>query len=167
MARKIAAGSALIEAAEAVVRDTADAHELRKAQAVLLPAIFGLDLIATGRLIGRSRASVSRLQGEFRATVAGQERPRDNWGGRRRQHMTAKQEQAFLQPFLQVAGDGGVLVVTEIHKAYEAAVGKSVAPSTIYRLLARHGWRKLTPARRHPKSDPARQQAWKKNSKRI
>jgi hypothetical protein len=31
-------------------------------------------------------------------------------------------------------------VVRTIRKAYEAAVGKRVPASTIYRLLARHGW---------------------------
>jgi hypothetical protein len=33
----------------------------------------------------------------------------------------------------------------------------------VYRLLARHGWRKVAPDTRHPKSDPAEQERWKKN----
>ena len=32
------------------------------------------------------------------------------------------------------------------------------------RLLARHGWRKVAPDTRHPKSDPLAQEQWKKNS---
>jgi transposase len=167
MARKANAVPELIEAAEKVARETADAYELRQAQAILLPALFSLDLIATGRAIGRSRASVSRLQAAFRAVTSGRESPRRNWGGRRRQNLTFEKEQAFLVPFLATAQGGGVLVVSDIHRAYEAALGKRVPPSTIYRLLARHGWRKIAPARRHPKSDPAAQQAWKKNSRRT
>jgi hypothetical protein len=35
--------------------------------------------------------------------------------------------------------------------------------STTYRLLARHGWRKVQPDTKHPKSDPALQDEFKKN----
>jgi Winged helix-turn helix len=31
--------------------------------------------------------------------------------------------------------------------------------------LHRHGWRKLAPDKRHPKSDPQAQEEWKKNSR--
>ena len=41
-------------------------------------------------------------------------------------------------------------------------LGPPVAASVVWRLLARHGWRKVAPNRRHPKSDLAAQQAWKK-----
>jgi transposase len=165
MPRKSSVAQELVLAAETVVQTTSDAHELRKAQAILLPALHSLDLIATGRLIGRSRASVSRLQNEFRATIEGQQSPRSNWGGRRRQNMNPEEEQAFLEPFFKKAQRGGVLVVSDIQKAYETAVKRTVPPSTIYRLLARHGWRKIAPARRHPQGDPEAQQAWEKNSK--
>jgi hypothetical protein len=39
-----------------------------------------------------------------------------------------------------------------------------VAASVVYRMLARHGWRKVAPDTRHPKSDPVAQEDWKKNS---
>jgi hypothetical protein len=37
----------------------------------------------------------------------------------------------------------------------------------IYRLLARHGWRKVAPDTRHPKSKPEVQEAWKKTPGRT
>ena len=37
---------------------------------------------------------------------------------------------------------------------------------TVYRMLARHGWRKAAPDTKHPNSDPVAQEAWKKNSVR-
>ena len=40
---------------------------------------------------------------------------------------------------------------------------RKVAPSVVYRLLARHGWRKVAPDTQHPKSDPVVQAEWKKN----
>ena len=35
--------------------------------------------------------------------------------------------------------------------------------STTYRLLARHGWRKVQPDTKHPKGDPVKQDEFKKN----
>jgi len=75
-----------------------------------------------------------------------------------------KQEDGLLAQFLEKAGDGTVLVVAEVKKAYEEAVGHGVPKSTVYRMLARHGWRKVAPRRRHPQSDVEKQKAFKKNS---
>ena len=41
-------------------------------------------------------------------------------------------------------------------------LGHPVAASVVYRMLARHGWRKVAPDTRHPKSDPQVQEEWKK-----
>jgi hypothetical protein len=38
----------------------------------------------------------------------------------------------------------------------------ALAASTVYRMLDRHGWRKLVPRPRHPKADVAAQAAFKK-----
>ena len=65
---------------------------------------------------------------------------------------------------MEKAERGGVLVVPPIHAAYEERIGSSVAASTVYRMLARHGWRKVTPDTCHPKRDVQAQEAFKKNS---
>lgn len=49
-------------------------------------------------------------------------------------------------------------------QAYREHSGKDVARSTIYRLLERHGWRKVVPRPRHPKADQAAQSAFKKTA---
>jgi transposase len=85
-------------------------------------------------------------------------------GGARRRNMSHQQEVAVLTRFLDPAKSGGVVVVRSIHDAYEAAIGRPVSSSTVYRLLARHGWRKITPRSRHPKQDAAAQAALKKRS---
>ncbi|AIA31836.1 helix-turn-helix domain-containing protein [Leptospirillum ferriphilum] len=56
------------------------------------------------------------------------------------------------------------MVVPPIHAALEERVGHTVPKSTVYRLLARHGWRKVSPDTRHPKADPAVQDAYKTTS---
>ena len=43
--------------------------------------------------------------------------------------------------------------IDAVHRAYEARVGRSVALSTIYSLLHRHGWRKPVPTRRRGSTD--------------
>ena len=164
MARKPKHAAALADAAESMVRRASSARDLREAQAVLLPALHGLSLEQTGRLIGRSRASVTRLRARFKRGVEHPDEPGRQWGGRRRQNMSVDQEAAFLAPFLERAKVGGILVVAPIQTAYEKALGRKVPESTVYRLLARHGWRKIAPRPRHPKADPERQEAWKKNS---
>jgi transposase len=83
-------------------------------------------------------------------------------GGRRNQHLTFEEEAEFLAPFLDSAAKGGILVVSQVQVAYEVKIGKAVPPSTVYRLLARHDWRKIVPRPQHPKADPAAQAAFKK-----
>lgn len=85
-------------------------------------------------------------------------------GGRRHQHLSAEQEAEVLAPFVERAKAGGMLKVAEIQQAYEQRAGVAVAPSTIYRLLDRHGWRKVVPRPRHPKADVAAQAAFKKTA---
>jgi len=87
-------------------------------------------------------------------------------GGRRHQYLTLQEEQAFLTPFFAQAESGQIATVAQIQRAYEAKVGHEVDDSTIYRLLARHGWRKLMPRPRHPQADPQAQEQFKKTLKR-
>jgi transposase len=87
-------------------------------------------------------------------------------GGRKRFYLTIEQEKHFLQPFFKRAEKGEIATCAEIHAAYEAHIGGSVDESTIYRLLARHGWRKVIPRPKHPKADKEQQEAFKKTSQR-
>ena len=87
-------------------------------------------------------------------------------GGRSHATLSLPEEQAFLAPFFERAQAGELATIQEIHHAFEAHIGKSVHETTIYRLLARHGWRKLMPRPRHPKSDPHAQEQFKKTIRR-
>lgn len=83
-------------------------------------------------------------------------------GGRRHQYLTLPEEKEFLAPFFAQAESGEIATVAQIQHAYEAKVGHEVDESTIYRLLNRHGWRKLMPRPRHPQADPQEQEQFKK-----
>jgi len=88
---------------------------------------------------------------------------RGTFGGNHR-NLSYAEEEALLEPFLREAKKGQILIVTDIHRAYEAAVGRTVPLSTVYRMLDRHNWRKVMPRPRHPKANPEEQEAYKKNS---
>jgi transposase len=165
MARPRRIDEELVRKATDAVNNPESMTELRSAQAVLLPAIMGATLEQTATLLGVSRASVPRLQARFRQSMqTGKSPPR--WGGRRRSLMTFDQEKEFLEPWAQQAKAGGILVISVIRAALAQHLGRPIKPSVVYRLLERHGWRKATPDTHHPKSDPAAQEEWKKNSRK-
>lgn len=85
-------------------------------------------------------------------------------GGRHHEYLTFEQEQAFLQPFFARAQRGEIATVEQIHQAFEAHVQHAVHRNSIYRLLHRHGWRKLLPRSRHPKANPEEQDAFQKKT---
>ena len=57
---------------------------------------------------------------------------------------------------------GGVVVVPPLREQIAERLGKPVALSTIYRMLARNGWRKLAPDTAHPQGNPSAREDWKK-----
>jgi transposase len=85
-------------------------------------------------------------------------------GGRRRENMTVAEENALLARFAKAAGAGEMLNIHDLKGAYEQAIGHQTSNSTIYNLLARHGWRKLMPRPFHPQRDLAAQNAFKKTA---
>jgi transposase len=84
-------------------------------------------------------------------------------GGRRREYLTWEQEKQFLEPFFTRAQAGEIATTGEIHRAFEERIAHKVDEATMYRLLQRHGWRKVVPRPRHPKAQEEVQEAFKKN----
>jgi hypothetical protein len=50
------------------------------------------------------------------------------------------------------------------HETRIARLERTLALSSVYNALHRHGWRKLAPDQRHPQSDAAAQAEWKETS---
>ena len=82
-------------------------------------------------------------------------------GGRRSSDLSLAAEGEFLAPFIAQAKQGKISTRATIQTAFEQRVGENVAPSTIYRLLERHHWRKLVPRPHHPQAEPEAQDAFK------
>jgi transposase len=164
MARPRRVDMAMVAQAQALAVEAKTVDDLRCAQAVLLPALLDATLEQTAAVLGVGRATVARYQSRLRDRVARPSRAQPQWGGRRRTAMTLEEERRFLEPWARLSAEGGMLVVSPLRAELAQHLGHPVASSVVYRLLARHGWRKVAPDTRHPKSDPAVQQEWKKNS---
>lgn len=65
-------------------------------------------------------------------------------------NLTRKQEEDFLAEFLKKAEAGQIVTVPEMKQRYDEIIGFESAKSTIYRLIKRHGWRKVMPRSKHP-----------------
>ena len=161
MARPRRIDPLLVQRAQLTAATSTSVESLRQCQAVLLPALFGATLEQTASVLGVGRATVARLQTTFRKQGAGSA-PARKWGGRRQALLAREEEVAFLTPWLARATAGHLVVVSPIRAALAQHLGKPVKPSVVYRLLARHGWRKVAPDTRHPKSKPEVQEEWKK-----
>lgn len=68
-----------------------------------------------------------------------------------RRNMSYAEEEELLSSFEERAKMGRVVEVSDIKAAYEKKVGHTIGGGQIYRVLKRHGWRKIKPRSRHPK----------------
>lgn len=166
MSRTVSFPDEVIDVAREQVGKAATARDMRAGLSVLLPALLGVPKPLVAEVLGVGTATVSRMQQELRDQVRGRAPEKAGWGGRRRETVSYEQEAAFLEPWALQAATGGVLLVPPIHAAFEQKVGHPVAPSTVYRMLARHGWRKVEPDTCHPNRDAEAQEQFKKGASR-
>jgi transposase len=68
-----------------------------------------------------------------------------------RRNMSYDEEAQLLARYEQQAMAGQIVETSEMKKAYEEQAGHRIGGQQIYRVLARHGWRKVMPRSKHPK----------------
>jgi transposase len=151
---------------QVLLRQTKTVADQRRIQAVLMRALDALPPVRIAALTGLSVHTVrvihSRFLREGEAWLTG----RPGRGGRRRTLLTDAQTSELLARHAAAAGQGQVVEAGIFKRDYERTVGHKVSASTVYRLLARAGWRKVVPRPSHPKKDPAAEAAFKKTSPR-
>jgi transposase len=137
--------------------------EYRRVLCVWLRAALGMPAIEIATVLGWSTGSVHNLHSRYlregASALVGSGR-----GGRRWAWLTVGEEEELLAAFAHPAEQGGITEISAVQAALEQRVGQAVAKSTVYRLVARWGWRKLVPRPFHPDTLPAVQQAFKKSS---
>lgn len=149
-----------------LLRQSRSVADQRRIQAVLMRALDASPPERIAEVTGLSVASVrvihSRFLREGEACLVG----RPGRGGRRRTLLSEPQARRLLDAHAAAAARGEVIEAGRFRRDYEAMVGHKVAASTVYRLLARAGWRKIAPRPSHPRKDPAAEAEFKKSSRR-
>lgn len=150
------------ERLSALLKSTRQKEHYQRIQCCWLRAAFDLSAERIASMIGYSVQTVYQVHSRYLSggEAALEPRPR---GGRRRANLSLAEEQALLADFVAEAEAGGLLEVGALIAAYEKAVGRQVPPSTVYRMLKRHDWRKIAPRPHHPQNDPVQAEAFKKN----
>jgi transposase len=145
----------------ALLKEANSKADYQRIQCVWLRAALGLRAAQIAIALGWQVGSVRQVHSDYlrqgEAVLRGKP-----LGGRHRQNLTSEQEKELLLPFLEQAETGGVLVIAPVQAAYEAAVGRPVHHSVVYRALHRQGWRKITPRPKHPKANEEAREAFKK-----
>jgi transposase len=147
----------------ALLKECKDKATYQRVQCVWLRAALGLPAPQVAQALGWSLSAVHHVQARYlrqgSAALLGPGR-----GGRAHAYLSVAEEQQLLTRFAVSAAQGGVVEASPVRRAYEATVGHTVSRSTLYRLLSRHGWRKLAPRPRHRAARAAAQEAFKKSS---
>lgn len=131
-------GHEVVDKALQAIASARTIEQLRQAQAVVLPLQYDMDLGQVAEAIGVSKGWVCRLRNRFiRGDMVGDGTDPAR-GGRRRENFTIEQEAELLQPFLEMARQGGILVAGQIRPHLEKVLGRPMALSSVYKLLHRH-----------------------------
>jgi transposase len=145
------------------VRTAEAADDCRRRLAVWLTYLGGHRAAQIAELLCVSVQAVWLWLGQYNREGPGGLR-RQGRGGRRWGYLTTATEGQLLAQWERAAGQGQVITAKGLHAHVCQAVGRQVSLGYVYRLLHRHGWRKLGPRARHVKGDPQAQQQFKKNS---
>jgi len=153
-----------IEEIEKAMEDTKEVNEYRKLQCIYLGDTKAeMSTEEIGKITLYSKSSVIRIQTKFRKE--GMKSIKETRGGRQRAYMSLEEEENFLSEFDEISANGELCEASRIKIAFEEKAGNRVAESTIYRMMARHKFRKIVPYQRHKKGNKEEQESFKKTSK--
>lgn len=148
---------------ERMLLRTKDIATFKNIQAVYLKSCCNLDAQAIAKITGFSKGHVWNIHSSYRK-IGEKVFDLGKKGGIYRRNLEAAQEESLLGEFMDNGDLGQILEIGRIKKHYEKLAGKPVNKSVVYRMLARHGWRKITPRPSHPKNDKIAMDGFKKTS---
>ena len=146
-----------------LMSESENMSDLKRAQCIYFRSEYNLPPQQISDMTGYSVGTVRNLHsaffkdGEAALKLSGK-------GGRFHAYLTEEEEASWLECFLEAGKAGGILETSKIHTSFEEKIGHEVSKSTIYRLLHRHGWRKIAPRPHHPKFNTEVAGSFKKTS---
>lgn len=78
-------------------------------------------------------------------------------------HISEAEEARILAEVEQRAEEGTVLTIADIEAVFREKIGDTFSRMYVYRVLKRHGWRKILPRSKHPKAASKEEQGASKN----
>ena len=146
--------------AEELLKAAKRSAETKRIQCILFRC-FGADSATIARMVGYTPAHVRLVWKWFRKEgwdkLLGEKRGEN----RGKAHLKLSEEADFLESFKIEAEKGNLVTGRLIHEAHKNLLGRQVNPTVTYRLLSRHGWRKIIPRPEHPKHDPKKMKHFK------
>ena len=118
--------------------------EMRQRIQIVVLRETGMTQPEITEVVGVSLSTVNRAHMAFDRGGLKALKPKPS-GGRINENMTWDEEKVLLDRFAEEAGAGQMLNIDELKAAYEKAIGHPTSNSTVYALLARHGWRQVMP----------------------
>ncbi len=139
---------------QVLLKQASRVADQRRIQAVFIRALDASPpehiAAVTGLSVNTVRIIHSRFLREGEACLTN----RPGRGGRRHALLSATEAEELLAQHLKKAGEGQMLEIKAFKQAVEKSVGHPVDASTVYRLLAKAGWRKIVPRPKHPAQQP-------------
>lgn len=142
---------------------TKDKAEYKRLRAVYLNKKEGLSATEAAKAVGTTKGVIYGLNHRYKKLgIQGLlNQPR---GGRRWAYMSLEDEKKMLDDLANGAAQGLVVITKVIKTEAESRLGQTVSPDYAEDILHRHGWRKVAPRPKHPKSSKEDQEAFKKKS---
>lgn len=116
----------------------------RRFQCVWLTQVLDLPAHEIAKALDLNVSTVRRIRSEFARDGIRAINGKGNRGGRRNQCMSFEEEAAFLRNHVELFNRSGVADVSALKGAFEARVGRTIHKTTIYRLLERHGRKRIS-----------------------
>src|ERR1700738_2094717 len=140
---------------------TKDKNEYMKMRAVYLSKVEKMKGKDVAKVIGTSVGMVHQLTYRYKKFgIDGLiNKP---CGGRTWSYMSLAEEKALLDEVINDASKGLIVISKIIRSKAEQKLGKPVSADYAEDLLNRHGWRKVAPRPKHPKSSIKDQEEFKK-----
>lgn len=141
---------------------TKDKMEYIKLQAVYLYEIQKMKAEHVAKIVNKTVNRIYQWAYQFRKSGIKSfvSKPR---GGRQWSYMTLDEEKKLLDEMNGDATKGIVVITKVIKQKAEEKLGRPVSADYAEDLLNRHGWRKVVPRPKHPKSSKQEQEEFKKN----
>lgn len=149
MARRYSDLNIKVDDIKQLMNNSRNKEEFRRYQTVYLRVSQQMPVSAIADITGLSISHIYKIHSqclkEGIASLSSQSK-----GGRYRSYLSLEEEAEMLCEIKEKAVKGGVVIISKVHKILEEKVGRTVSLHTAYRLLHRHGWRKIVPRPYHP-----------------